>query len=62
MLQQVIPEPDKKKNEIIKEIARDQKITEIVLADFIIEQSHILFTVLEQLSYSEQEMLRNLIN
>lgn len=62
LLQQVIPEKDKKKNEIIKDIARDQKITEIVLADFIIEKSDILITVLEQLSYSEQEMLRNLIN
>ena len=48
--------------EYIKRIARDQKVTEIVLADFIIQESNILITVLEQLSFAEQDMLKNLLN
>ena len=53
---------EKRKKEYIKKIARDQKVTEIVLADFIIQESDILITVLEQLSFAEQDMLKNLIN
>ena len=54
---------DKEKDkEFIKAIARDQKVTEIVLADFIIQESDILITVLEQLSFAEQDMLKNLLN
>jgi hypothetical protein len=54
---------DKEKDkEFIKKIARDQKVTEIVLADFIIQESDILITVLEQLSFAEQDMLKNLLN
>ena len=37
-------------------------MTEIVLADFIIQESDILITVLEQLSFAEQDMLKNLLN
>ena len=51
-----------KDKEFIKAIARDQKVTEIVLADFIIQESDILITVLEQLSFAEQDMLKNLLN
>ena len=50
------------KNELIRNIARDQKVTEIALSDFIIQESDVLITVLEQLSFNEQEMLKNLIN
>ena len=50
------------KNELIRNIARDQKVTEIALNDFIIQESDVLITVLEQLSFNEQEMLKNLIN
>lgn len=46
----------------IKEIARDQKVSEIVLSDYIIQESDVLITVLEQLSFAEQDMLKNLIN
>ena len=48
-------------NTDIKTIARDQKITEIVLSDFIIQESNILIAVVEQLSFEEQEMLKTLI-
>ena len=53
---------DKSKNENIKNIARDQRVSEIVLSDFIIKESDVLITVLEQLSFAEQDMLKNLIN
>ena len=53
---------EKDKNELIRNIARDQKAKEIAVNDFIIEESDVLITVLEQLSFSEQEMLKNLIN
>ena len=46
----------------IKEIARDQRVSEIVLSDFIIQESDVFLTVLEQLSFAEQDMLKNLIN
>ena len=45
-----------------KSIACDQKVTESVLSDFIMEQSDILIAVLEQLSFAEQELLKNIIN
>ena len=50
------------KNEEIKNIARDQRVSEIVLSDYIIQESDVLITVIEQLSFAEQEMLKNLIN
>ena len=50
------------KNDKIRNVARDQKVTEIALNDFIIEESDVLIAVLEQLSFNEQEMLKNLIN
>ena len=53
---------EKAHNEKIKSIARDQRVSEIVLSDFIIQESDVLITVLEQLSFAEQEMLKNLIN
>ena len=53
---------DKDKDDFIRKVARDQKLTEIALNDFIIQESNILITVLEQLSFNEQEMLKNLIN
>ena len=53
---------EKDKNELIRNIARDQKVTEIAINDFIIQESDVLITVLEQLSFNEQEMLKNLIN
>ena len=53
---------DKSKTERIKNIARDQRVSEIVLSDFIIKESDVLITVLEQLSFAEQDMLKNLIN
>ena len=52
----------KYENEEIKNIARDQRISEIVLSDFIIQEADVLITVLEQLSFAEQEMLKNLLN
>lgn len=52
---------DNNENLDIKEIARDQKITEILLSDFIIQESNILIAVLEQLSYVEQDILKTLI-
>jgi hypothetical protein len=46
------------KNDKIRNVARDQKVTEIALNDFIIEESDVLIAVLEQLSFNEQEMLK----
>jgi len=48
-------------NENINLIARDQKVTEIVLSDFIIQKSNILIACIEQLTFAEQEMLKTLI-
>ena len=45
-----------------KSVACDQKVTESVLSDFIMEKSDILITVLEQLSFAEQDLLKNIIN
>ena len=39
----------------------DQAITEIVLSDFIIQESNILIAMMEQLSFEEQRMLSTLI-
>ena len=50
-----------KENEQIRRMARDQKVSEYVLSDFIIEQSDVIIAVLEQLSFIEQDMLKNLI-
>jgi len=46
------------KNELIRNVARDQKVIEIALNDFIIKESDVFITVLEQISFSEQEMLK----
>ena len=62
LLDNSITAKDKKKNKNIKDIARDQRVSEIVLSDFIIKESDVLITVLEQLSFAEQDMLKNLIN
>ena len=48
-------------NKDIKTVGKDQKITEIVLSDFIIQESNVLIAVVEQLSFEEQEMLKTLI-
>ena len=53
---------DKEITEQIKNIARYQRVSEIVLSDFIIKESDVLITVLEKLSLTEQDMLINLIN
>ena len=53
---------EKEKDERIKNKARDQRVSEIVLSDFIIDKSDVLITVIEQLSFAEQDMLKNLIN
>ena len=56
--------PEKQKN-LNKEIifkARDQKICEVILSNFILEKSNVLIAVVEQLSYVEQTMLQNLTN
>lgn len=52
---------DKSKFEY-KNIAIGQRVSEIVLSDFVIKESEVLIKVLEHLSFSEQEMLMNLIN
>lgn len=62
LLQNVFFNNEQDKNELIRNIARDQKVTEIALSDFIIQESDVLIAVLEQLSFNEQEMLKNLIN
>jgi hypothetical protein len=43
-------------------ISKDQKVTEIVLSDFIIQRANILIAVIEQLNFAEQEMLKTLID
>ena len=48
-------------NDNIKDFVNDQAITEIVLSDFIIQESNILIAVLEQLTFEEQRMLNTLI-
>ena len=64
LLQNAIFEEENKndKDKFIRKVARDQKVTEIVLNDFIIQESDVLITALEQLSFNEQEMLKTLIN
>lgn len=44
-----------------KNFIKDQAITEIVLSDYIIQESTVLIAVVEQLSFEEQEMLKTLI-
>ena len=51
-----------KKNELIKNVIRDQKVTEIALNEFIIQESNVIIAVVEQLSLAEQDMLKNLLN
>ena len=45
----------------LQTISRDQKVTEIVLSDFIIQKANVLIAVIEQLTFAEQEMLKTLI-
>ncbi len=51
----------KKEEEEIRYLSRDQLICEEILADFIMDKSSVLITVIEQLSYVEQIMLTGLI-
>lgn len=46
----------------IETITKDQKVSEIVLSDFIIQKANILIAVIEQLNFAEQEMLKTLID
>ena len=54
-------EEKKKEEEEIRYLSRDQLICEEILADFIMDKSSVLITVIEQLSYVEQIMLTGLI-
>ena len=45
----------------IREIARDQLVCEYILSEFILENATVILLVLEQLSYAEQIMLKNII-
>ena len=45
----------------IREIARDQLVCEYILSQFILEKATVIILVLEQLSYAEQMMLKNII-
>ena len=45
----------------IREIARDQLVCEYILSGFILENATVILLVLEQLSYAEQIMLKNII-
>ncbi len=44
----------------IREIARDQLVCEYILSEFILEKASVIILVLEQLSYAEQMMLKNI--
>ena len=44
----------------IREIARDQLVCEYILSQFILEKATVIILVLEQLSYAEQMMLKNI--
>ena len=44
----------------IREIARDQLGCEYILSEFILEKATVIILVLEQLSYAEQMMLKNI--
>ena len=44
----------------IREIARDQLVCEYILSEFILEKATVIILVLEQLSYAEQMMLKNI--
>ena len=46
----------------IETISKDQKVSEIVLSDFILQKANILVAVIEQLNFAEQEMLKTLID
>ena len=50
---------DKKK--LLRILLEIQKVSEIVPSDFIIKESDVLITVLEQLSFAEQDMLVKMI-
>ena len=45
----------------IREIARDQLVCEYILSEFILENASVILLVVEQLSYAEQIMLKNII-
>ena len=45
----------------IREIAWDQLVCEYILSGFILENATVILLVLEQLSYAEQIMLKNII-
>ena len=47
--------------EKIRKIARDQLVCEYILSEFILENATVILLVLEQLSYAEQIMLKNII-
>jgi hypothetical protein len=49
------------KKKILRILLEIQKVSEIVPSDFIIKESDVLITVLEQLSFAEQDMLVKMI-
>jgi hypothetical protein len=44
------------KKKLLRILLEIQKVSEIVPSDFIIKESDVLITVLEQLSFAEQDM------
>ena len=51
---------EKDRKDLVKELSKDKKFTEIFIQDFIIEKSNILIVVVDQLTFSEQKLINRL--
>ena len=51
---------EEERKNIVKELSKDKKFTEIFIQDFIINKSNILIVVVDQLTFSEQKLINRL--
>jgi len=51
---------EEERKELVKDLSKDKKFTEIFIQDFIIEKSNILIVVVDQLTFSEQKLINRL--
>ncbi len=51
---------ESKRKELVRQLSKDKKFTEIFIQDFIIKKSNILIVVVDQLTFSEQKLINRL--
>ena len=58
--EQIFNLSEEERKNIVKDLSKDKKFTEIFIQDFIINKSNILIVVVDQLTFSEQKLINRL--